>query len=499
MEAFEQNGIWFLPETPDIKITGTLIFSPEQRAVLQLVGELKSFDIKEKLEKDIEYSLVHGYLIGKAGEADQVTLYNCYQKKQLKTGMTTTEIYPQYILKGYHFSSLDKIKFQSIIVQYKNLEKWINSSNITVNCIPDSQGNYKEINIKQEINQPIEIGKLKDCSITIIDKPWLTPDFVKFANLFGWNSSEIILKEKKKIHIESEQHRDLEYFLEVVNILQEFLTFACGQIISICDIKTYIIGKDYEYQDFGCEYRCTEVEKQLPIKIFYDLFSPINQQSFNPNQILFKFTDISHKSDVILNNWKTVKTELTPIIETYLGLYYIPVRHIKDYFLALAQAVEGFHRIHHKGEYCSKDIFQQINKELSEVFSSEFKKHQIAKSCHESLLKKIEYWNEYSLKERLEDLLSDDDFYNCLPETFFVSYEDRNDFAKQVRDTRGALTHPSSNSSKTKPPKQTSKYILSGNELEQLVNKLKIILEICLLKSLGLEPSEIRVITSMRF
>lgn len=504
MESFDKIGMWFLPETPDRKVTGQLIFAPEKIPTLKLFGELKDFDPKQKLEGEIKYEIIHGYLIGDKGESDtyKVTLCNCVQKKEIKTGIQNSEIYAGYILQGYHFSSLDEIKFTAINVQYTYLEKWINSHNITIEGIPNENntGIFQEINLKQQLKESIEIGKINDCSITVFDEPFLSPQKLQVVNFLGYNSNEILVKEQKSIQISSEQPKKLNDLLDVAHLIQEFLTFGCGQIISICDIKTYTIGKDYEYQLFECQYRLIEIEKQFLIKIFYAFSSHItNQQSFDPEHILFKFTDIIHKSDVILNNWKTVKTKLTPIIETYLGLYYIPVRYIKDSFLALAQAVEGFHRIHHKGEYCDKDIFQKISEELEKVFSSELAKYEIDESYHESLLKKIEYWNEYSLKERLEDLLSDKDFYNCIPDTFFTSDKDREDFAKQVRDTRGALTHPSSNPSNTRPHKKPSKNILSGNELEQLINKLKIILEICFLKSLELDPSEIKVITSRRF
>ena len=59
-----------------------------------------------------------------------------------------------------------------------------------------------------------------------------------------------------------------------------------------------------------------------------------------------------------------------------------------------------------------------------------------------------------------------------------------------IRDTRGFLTHPS---------EKKSKHIVSGNELENLIRKLKIILEICLLKSLGLDSSKFKAWTRSRY
>jgi hypothetical protein len=552
MESFEKNGIWFLPESPDRQITGTLVFSPDQQPRLNLVGELRELDIQEKLESDIEYPLIHGYLIGNSGTSEEVTLCNSYQKKEFKTGVPTSELYPEYILKGYHFSSLDEIEFQYIIVQYDYLEKWVNLPNIEIGCIPhhDQANTYKEIIFNQKVNEPIEIGKINDCSITIIDLPFLNPQFVQLTNLFAtlgqnWDRSEILIKEQKKILIKPDSPKNLKFFLDIVDLIQDFLTFGCGQIILPLKIETSIIANNQEsetqlFNGVPMEIQ-TERQTAFPINIFYKVTSPLsNKVSFNASLILFKFTDIRESSATVLNNWQNIREKISSIIEIYLGLYYIPVRYKNDLFLDLAQAIEGFHRIYCEGNYCDEDTFKKIKKKLNETFSSELKKYDIDQAYYESLLRKTEYWNEYSLKERLEDFLDDgsifwkiyflkltlesmsctllryasllhyasllryayshliyyseNNFSSCLPDNFFISNKDKENFIKQVRDTRGFLTHPSSDSKS----KKKSKHIVSGNELENLIRKLKIILEICLLKSLGLDSSKIKALTRSR-
>ena len=540
MESFEKNGIWFLPESPDRQITGTLVFSPDQQPRLNLVGELRELDIQEKLESDIKYPLIHGYLIGDSGTFEEVTLCNSYLKNEFKTGYPTSELYPEFILKGYHFSSLDEIEFQHIIVQYDYLEKWVNLPNLEIDCIPhhDRANTYKEIIFNQKVNEPIEIGKINDCSITIIDIPFLTPQYVQSINLFAtlggkWDRSEILIKEQKKILIKPDSPKKLNWFLDIVDLIQDFLTFSCGQIILPFKIETAIIAnnQEFETQLFNGVPRVIQTERQklFQINIFYKVTSPlINKVSFNASLILFKFTDIRESSATVLNNWQNIREKISSIIEIYLGLYYIPVRHKNDLFLALAQAIEGFHRIYCGGDYCDKKTFKKIKKQLNKTFSSELKKYDIDEAYYESLLRKTEYWNEYSLKERLEDFLydgsilwkivflkwtlesssysllryayshlisySENNFYSCLPDNFFISNEDKENFIKQVRETRGFLTHPSSDSKSNKK----SRHIVSGNELENLIRKLKIILDICLLKSLGLDSSKIKALTRSR-
>ena len=108
-------------------------------------------------------------------------------------------------------------------------------------------------------------------------------------------------------------------------------------------------------------------------------------------------------------------------------------------------------------------------------------------------MRKVEYWNEYSLKERLEALFDEQDFCSCLPD-IFLEGEGKKEFIKQVRDTRGALVHPN-----TSPKRQKSSHVSTGNdELKKLTFKLMIILEICLLKRLDLNSSVIQEIIKQK-
>ncbi|MGB3508820.1 MAG: HEPN domain-containing protein [Microcoleaceae cyanobacterium] len=514
MDNFEQNGIWFLPETTEIQITGTLSFSPEKKPQLNLVGELKkNQNITEKFENPLTYPIINGWLISAPGKSEAVTLCNCSQRKEIKTGIQTSEIYPDLIIKGYHFSGLEDIKFTALIVRYTQLEKWVNLPNVEITATPSSSNPncYKEINVRQTIKEPIEIGKLNEFSISILDKAWFTPQMFQFANFFGADTSKLKLEERKKILFKADVPKSIDEFREVIYLFQEFLTFACGQIVLPDTIESLVLGKSIEY-DFpmqifmemensenlissGQQLTQKEVEKRFPIKIFYQNISPqIYRYSFEENQILFRFTDIQDNSQMILESWKYISETLGSILEIYMRVYYTPIRHTKDLFLSLAQAIEGFHRIHHNGKYCDDSVFDNIREELKKVFSAELKKHKVKEEERDSILNKIQYWNEFSLKERLENLFEDEKICSCLPDRLFENSDAKHNFVRQVRDTRGSLTHPTT----SKTNKTKSKYIVTGVDLVFLTRKLRIILEVCLLQTLGILPSKIKSIMEQR-
>lgn len=41
MEGFEYRGYGWLPDTPDNRVPGTLVFDPEEGATLDLLGSLR--------------------------------------------------------------------------------------------------------------------------------------------------------------------------------------------------------------------------------------------------------------------------------------------------------------------------------------------------------------------------------------------------------------------------------------------------------------------------
>ena len=74
MESFELNGIWWLPENENKKVSGTLKFDPVDGGSLELIG---SFKEPQDLGKALEPKIILGIVSRKI-----VTLYRCYERSQ---------------------------------------------------------------------------------------------------------------------------------------------------------------------------------------------------------------------------------------------------------------------------------------------------------------------------------------------------------------------------------------------------------------------------------
>ena len=74
IKEFEYKGIWWLPDNPEKRISGTLRFTPNEGAILDLIGSFK--DIKN-INKTLEPEIV----LGISSNGKNITLYKCIEKK----------------------------------------------------------------------------------------------------------------------------------------------------------------------------------------------------------------------------------------------------------------------------------------------------------------------------------------------------------------------------------------------------------------------------------
>ncbi|MFW9259909.1 HEPN domain-containing protein [Nostoc sp. CALU 546] len=534
MKGFEEDGVWFLPDAQDREIFGRLTFSPDKPPKLYLFGQLQDIlerlqeiDVEGKIQTDIKFPIIHGYLV----TGEQVTLCESFQPFNFKTGIPTSEIYPSYILRGHHFKSFDDITLHGISVKYTFLEDWVDISNFKIEykMNPDNT-QVQELKVKQEILEPIELGKLSNFSIFIRGQQPNVQN-IELIKFFGKKFKEVNLKINNSIVIRSDEKRSLKDFIYVINLIQDLLIFASGQMIYPYEIRTSIITIEkekiipedirmsiilgliqpekvaksslgFELHQFGDEIKAIEEEKEklIPIDIYYQVSeSKIEENELDRRKVLFYFDDIKDMSSEILEYWELNRVKIEPILDLYLRLTYIPRRHINDFFLSMAQAIEAFHRTSHDGIYIDEKTYKNvvipalsdsIPSKLSDYSLPEFPIFQeMIANFIKSMKKKLTYLNEYSLKERLEDLINV--YQECIPDRFFQTEDEKNSFSKQVRDTRGSLTHLSSNSDNKQ---SDSRYVVKGQELFNLSKKLKILLEICLVKQLGFEDSKIKSI-----
>jgi len=138
----------------------------------------------------------------------------------------------------------------------------------------------------------------------------------------------------------------------------------------------------------------------------------------------------------------------------------------------MTQAIEAYHRHKFEGKYLSDKDYKPIYNRFKEII----KVLDIEDSFKDALKSKLKYGNEYSLRKRLKDLFVK---YRDITQNFI---KDEDNFVNRIVDTRNYLTHYD----------KKLKNIAEGRDLYRITQKLKKILQICLLSELGFIKEEIQ-------
>ena len=122
LDDFELKGLWWLPEQPDIKISGIISFENEKKITLELLGsfhEVKTFGSGDFFQPEI--------ILGVTDNGQICTLFRNFETKNQMNfpGIQKSIIETQYLFVGKHYHTTDDICFSSLQANFTNLENWL--------------------------------------------------------------------------------------------------------------------------------------------------------------------------------------------------------------------------------------------------------------------------------------------------------------------------------------------------------------------------------------
>ena len=439
IEEFEYTGLWWLPETPEKQICGTLRFTPGEGAVVDLIGSFKGAKTRIVLGPE---EIILGCLSNKG----DVTLYKCHTAgaSYSSPGFQITSFRAGVVFIGAHFHKPEDIKLRSIYVHYSYLDEWTNISGF------DIQGSFdEEVVIKYKVPEPIKASINDDFEICIFTRAEGPSHHVvqKRANI----------EQKTCIGIKTSEEKSFEEYKEMMCQIQNFLSLGVWAPVHPLTIEGM-----------------TEANEK--VEIFYELLDiPKASKTLLPSDMLFTFKDIFDKFDVFLRNWfeQAKPSELKPTHDLYFGTLYIPLMYSEHHFLSLVQAIESFHRRKYEGKYLSDEDYKEIHDVLVDAIPDKVKG-----GFKESLENKLKYGDEFSLRKRLKEIFNE--YQHEVPNVFI---NNKGAFIDKVADTRNYLTHYD---------KDLKERAASGIDIFHLTHELKMLLEICLLRELGFSSEEIK-------
>jgi len=442
MENINIEGKWWIPGEEEDKQWGKLEFDPTHYPRLELNDAFKSL-IKEEDEDMIDI------IVGKSPDVGPVTLYHNRPRVGFEIkgpdDFRPTVINAEKCLVGYRFEG-KPIKFDQVEVSFPFLSEWLNKPSFDVKKV-DTDIKIKMDDFREKID-------LEDGRIELI------------------NSLKNPYNSKKKFEI-----KESSYFrIELENKkLKDYMNF----IQKIRDLLTLMVGKGIDPMFVRGFLGTPEDGSKPPTTInFYFPVNTIHQpdQSIATSVMLLPSTLIEDEIEDIFTEWIKKRDEFKWELDYYFGVRDSDSMYPNNKMLNLVQALESYHRKKDEFEdkYMGKD-FDEIKDDLFEKLPDD-----LDEKVEGKMRTLIGFSNTFSLKNRLMDIYERN-------KNLLEDFEIDENLLKKVGDTRNHFTHLLGKEELEKEEKY-----MTWQEIVATIPKLRLMIEICLLKEIGVEEETIK-------
>ncbi|OQB99081.1 MAG: hypothetical protein BWX81_00002 [Spirochaetes bacterium ADurb.Bin110] len=446
---FSIKGFWWLPENEEEQLAGILTYKPGEPIFLDLFG---AFSKKNGELLSEQHEIILG--VSSSGQLFTLVDTSVIQRKSSIPGFPETRILVNLIYRGLHFSNSAEIRFHTLRVEFSNLDDWVCINGFLIDVDP------KKREAKIEYRLPPEV----ECSISDSLKVSIS-FFAKTSLPRGNPQIEATVRQEVEFHIISDQEIPIGDLLRYQYLLNTFLRVAIGRSTKVLRLTALTERSKIEMGDFTCE---------KPISIYFSQFGDFSKlRTMNPLDMLFTFPRIQDRFGAMLSQWFREFSGLEDVFHLYFKTIYDKHLDLTTKLLNFVQAIESFHRKKIGSAYIEKEeyingLYLRICDSIPSDLDTNFKN---------SLMNRIKYGYEYSLRKRLEDI-----FYNFNNGVIHELFgQNRDVLINRIVVNRNYYTHYD----------DRSKDLCEGSRLYRLCNNLEVILTVIFLSLLGFTDSEI--------
>lgn len=441
-EEITIKGLWWLPGSPDKQLPGDITYSSTHGARLILFDHLFQ-------DSTLDRFTVWGITVS----GKPISLFNCYTKSLTMhlPGARVAEISSYFGVIGGHFDSPNEMKFIKVTADLSYLHDWACTSGINARRKDSGKG----WQVTQEVPADISLGAVNDFKLAL-----------EFTGNLKRGFGDYRLTENCIFTVEAKALTDYGSFENVVHQFQHFVALAVSRPVYALSIKARINTpkKMYEGQPIYDDF---EIIQKLSLKDH-------GQKGRIPHDMQFCLTELKPKPSDYIERFFSTHGLLHPVCELYFSTLYHQDMYVQQRFLALAHAIEAYHRVFVGGKYQSNDIYQNgLQKRLWDAIPQD-----LDPDFRASLKNKLKYLHEFSLRKRVQDICLN---YDSVLRPFLGEVAQ---FAGAVADQRNQLTHPDSTAENGLPKTDWGELWLKSEQLSLL-------LEVCLLHELGFDQQAI--------
>ena len=445
---FKLEGNWWLPETPNKKVHGSLTFDPEDGLVLRFFGH-----IGEDPAPGVVFIDYHQIIHGETTEHEDVTLYRCNMDEHNAGPLGENSFKPIFMLGGILCNSGELMKFDAITLTFPGLESWLGES-------PFSRARdegYQVIKYKDVEHFQFDLPSV---GASISSRNWMT---LGSSVASGWEES---IEANPFLKFQFKNAMSIDEFYRLIIQIENLFTLMLRQPIAS--------RKIFLWDATLAEEKAVD-EQGRPIQRKAELVFP--QRGFEKERRLRRHDILVKKAHIptdalssLFDIWFGNYDKMSPAYSLFFAGVYKPDLYVEFQFLALAQAVESFHRITQGGTFVDDKEYDEFAKAIRAAMpvgtSSDLK---------QSFEEKIKYGNEVTLRRRIRELI------NGLPKELRPFFPDNErEMVLAIVRLRNDLTHPDD-----KTPSLNISKISRGSQI------LKVLLTIHLLLELKLPARQI--------
>jgi hypothetical protein len=402
MDAFEDEGFFWLPGKEREQQAGRIKFDPIQGGTLSLIGGFGNLAQQfANQERTIRIN-------GAAGRR-YLTLDGCFRTNTRfeMPGTTHQTFYVGTIITGYLFDEGEVLTFDRCSIALDQLPGWIRRPSI-------------QRQFPSESTDPIVIqaARLDDEIVHVGD------DELRLTSTWTLRGDDITMTavhQETRLEITYPAARSLDQIRDDVRHLQDLLTLATTTASVALEVGLWRSDITTEYPP--------GTHRPVPMRYYASqLAERVRLDDPQPARVIFGYQDIGGLAMVA--RWLTVARRYRIVVASLLSIRYSTGLYVENRFNNVISAAESFHRMRFSNEVRSQEEYDRFVQGLVAAVPGE----------HQNWLEKqLQYSNEPRLWQRLNEMTQ------YAGPVFTTLYEKPGVWVQVVANSRNRLTHHDKN------------------------------------------------------
>ena len=341
-EARILEGLWWLPETPDQRVAGTLSISETGSTELSLIGSLTSFLDIGLTELDGEKRTVtftdssmaragrYPRILGIAGNS-HLTLEDCLQTHRggILSALESERIRVGVVFVGLHFEPEEETGFNAIYAHMNYFINWLELSGLQESFDPaalKASGRVAELGLsrlkpkrcKLEDGAVLEIGQTFRVGGDLVRSRSINQDFY--------------------LGLEHKTLQPLQSLLARLRDFQDLVTIATDRVAGYSEVAV-------NHPDVFHQLERRRAPVPIEVHAEWHAHSVGDAKAIYAHQMLFTYTEFGGLSG--LKRWSAVANQNRSTLSRLMATRYAPGMFLSDQVMNLAAGIEGYDRAKH--------------------------------------------------------------------------------------------------------------------------------------------------------